>query len=97
MGVNCSSVATSIFALDSLGISTTKLNTPSPKCNGISCQGETCRLSEKVSTAYDLTTRTVIHLYMHYDCDLQTIPKYHKSDENNYIMQTPKLCNLLSS
>jgi hypothetical protein len=42
MGVYGSSVATSIFALDSLGISTIKLKTPSPKCSGISCQGETC-------------------------------------------------------
>jgi len=42
MGVYGSSVATSIFALDSLGISTIQLKTPSPKCSGISCQGETC-------------------------------------------------------
>ena len=34
-------VATSIFALDSLGISTIKLKTPSSKCSGRSCQRET--------------------------------------------------------
>jgi hypothetical protein len=39
--VKSSSVATSIFAFDSLGISTIKLKTPSPKVNGISCHGET--------------------------------------------------------
>ncbi|WOH04589.1 hypothetical protein DCAR_0623999 [Daucus carota subsp. sativus] len=53
-------VATSIFAFDSLGISTIKLKTPSPTCNGISCQGETYTANMLISLV--LATRQQIRI-----------------------------------